>query len=341
MDVFTSIALNYLAKARVLASTLKISHPNWKFHLYIADSNRSDFSLRTSEPFDSINWVEDLDIKNIRQWIFKHTIVELCTAVKGHIAHLLLRSGAEKVIYLDPDIAVFNPLHDIERLLDRYPILLTPHLLEFENSIPAIMDNEVCSLKHGVFNLGFFAVNNQEEGMRFANWFEDRLLEFCHDEIQNGLFTDQKWCDLAPAFFPNLHILRDPGCNVASWNLSKRSLAFSPDGTILVNGSPLRFYHFTGYDSGAGSVMTRRYGNNSRILDEIWQWYRRQLEKHGQKDVGKREWHFGSFQNGQPIPKAARLLYRRREDLQTMFPDPFLSGRGSYHDWFMAQSASK
>jgi hypothetical protein len=205
--------------------------------------------------------------------------------------------------------------------------VLTPHLLEFEDVKSAIVDNEVCVLKHGVFNLGAFAVNNSREGQSFVNWFNKRLSEFCYDDIPNGLFTDQKWCDLAPAFFENLYILRDPGCNVASWNLSRRSLSFSSDGTLLVNGSPLKFYHFTGYDSGAGSVMTQKYSSGNHIVSEIWAWYGRQLEKHGQRELGKVKWFFDFFQNGKQISQSARLLYRQREDLPGGLSESLHSGK--------------
>ncbi|MGC9964454.1 MAG: hypothetical protein ABSE08_03525 [Syntrophobacteraceae bacterium] len=342
MDVFTSIALNYLPKARVLASTLKLCHPEWKFHLYISDRNSANLKLDTAGGlFDTILWIEELDIENIYKWIFKHTVVETCTAVKGPIALSLLKRGAEKVMYIDPDIAVFNRLDEIDRLLDSHSVVLTPHLLEFEDVKSAVEDNEICALRHGVFNLGFFAVNNSSEGLRFADWFNQRLLEYCYADIPHGLFTDQRWCDLAPTFFQDLHILRDPGCNVASWNLSRRNLTFSPDGTLLVNGSPLKFYHFTGYDSGIGNVMTLKYSGGNHIVSEIWTWYGHQLAKHGQQGLVKTKWLFDCFENGERVPQAARLLYRQREDLQKAFPNPFTVGKhGGYYRWFMANGAA-
>ena len=49
-------------------------------------------------------------------------------------------------------------------------------------------------------------------------------------------------------------IIRDPGYDVASWNLDCRKLSFNEEGVLMVNSEyPLRFYHFTGYDSGAGA----------------------------------------------------------------------------------------
>lgn len=340
MDVFTSIALNYLPKARLLASSVKKKHPDWTFHLCICDRMPADTPVDFSEAlFDNIIWIEDLPIENLDGWIFKHSIVEICTAVKGTVIHQLLEQGAEKVIYLDPDIAVFNALTDIENLLDDYPIVLTPHNFNMEEELEAIADNEIGPLKHGVFNLGFVALNNTEEGLRFASWWKDRLIHFCYDDIPNGLFTDQKWCDLAPVFFENLHILRDPGANVASWNLSRRRLKISNEGVILVNNSPLKFFHFTGFDSGSGEIMTRKYASGNPVVYEIWNWYKAQLAKQDHDSVSQINWVFGTFQNGEKIPQIARDLYRHHPGIQATFPHPFdTSDDESFYSWFMAHT---
>ena len=89
-----------------------------------------------------------------------------------------------------------------------------------------------------------------------------------------------------------------------------------------------------------GSVMTHKYSNGNHIPREIWAWYGRQLERHGQEEMGKVEWHFDFFENGKKIPQSARLLYRHREDLQKAFPNPFIVGKdGGYYNWFKANGA--
>lgn len=245
---------------------------------------------------------------------------------------------AEKVIYLDPDIAVFNNLEPIANLLGQHPIVLAPHISKPERDYQDIINNEIGSLRWGVFNLGFFAVINQGQGRGFIDWWKERLLAFCRDDIPYGLFTDQRWCDLAPIFFDQLYILRDPEYDVATWNLSHRSIEMDDDGQLLVDGKPLRFYHFSGYDSGAGKLMVEYSSNHdhNRVLGELWDWYDRELILCGQEKYGSRDWLYNRFDNGEKITAEMRELYRDRQDLQQAFPDPFTteSENGGYWKWW-------
>lgn len=144
---------------------------------------------------------------------FFHSVVELCTAVKGQALVHFLNEGSKKVVYLDPDIVVYDNLSEIEKLLDDHSIILTPHQAVPEEGHDNIVSNEVASLNHGIYNFGFYAVSNTQEGREFSRWWRDRLLDYCYDDIPNGIFTDQRWGNLVPAFFPSCYILRNPEYN--------------------------------------------------------------------------------------------------------------------------------
>ena len=207
---YTSFTFSYLSKARLLAWSLKRFHPEWEFVAVITDKEPDGFIFDIkNEPFDTVIWGYELPIDNIESWMFTHNIVEMCTAVKGTVLDILINSGADKVIYLDPDIAVFESLQPIVDFLDIYDVVLTPHQLKPDNHDMAIRDNEIGSLKYGIYNLGFVAISNRNEGKRFAKWWSDRLIDYCYDDVCNGLFTDQRWCDHAPVFFDNVKILVD------------------------------------------------------------------------------------------------------------------------------------
>ena len=339
MLVYTSITKSYLPKARVLAKSVKHFHPDWTFVLLFSDELPEGFDL-TQEPFDEILCIDQLGIKNWKAWAFGHAVVELCTAVKGPAAELLAkRPNVDKIMYIDPDIKVFASLSSLDELLNQRDILLTPHLLDAETDIDAIRDNEISALKHGVYNLGFFAAKTTGQGLDFIRWWAERLRHFCRDDIPGGLFTDQRWCDLAPAFFSELGIVRDKGCNVATWNIAHRRLSKNDSGTFFVADVPLRFYHFTSYDNGNGVAMLKRYASNQSIAQELWDIYGKELRAEGHGDPRNNGWAYGQFENGMPIPLESRRLYQTRLDVQKAFPEPYSVVEPCFSSWWKADLA--
>jgi hypothetical protein len=340
MHVFTSITANYLAKAATLAYSIKRLHPDAVFHLVLSDQ-QPDCPPITTACFDEIITIDKLPIPDLPAWSFKHRKVELCTAVKGPaIEYIAQERGAGRIYYFDPDIVVLGPLDDLERALDRHSILLTPHQCHPEADLQAIMDNEICSLRHGVYNLGFLAVRMTEQGQRFVAWWAERLRLYCYDDTPNGLFTDQRWVDLAPAFFDDIGIMRDPQYNVATWNLTHRRAQGRAPYDIEINGHPLVFYHFSGFDSGAQLCMLERYGAHSPVLFELRDWYIARCEELGQSTFSKIECVYDFFQNGKRITDAHRLRYRHKPELPYMFPDPFATSdvNRSYFHWYQSDA---
>ena len=336
MHVFTSITANYLPKAASLAHSVKRVHPEATFHLVLSDDMPA-CPPEVTEAFDSIIHVSELPIPNLPRFLFRHRIVELCTAVKGAaFQHIADAHGAERIYYFDPDIIVTNRLDDLERALDVDSVLLTPHSIEPETDPMAMMDNERVCLRNGVYNLGFLAVKMDGQGRRFIDWWADRLLRWCYDEVPGGLFTDQRWVDLAPAIFDGIKILRDPQYNVSTWNLSHRRATGRSPYDIAINGRPLVFYHFSGFDSGAQLMMLDRYGKHSPVLYEFREWYIEECRRYGQETLGKIPCVYTRYKSGVKIPDAHRLLYRDRQDLMEYFPDPFDDSvlESSYHDWY-------
>ena len=336
MLIFTSCTNNYIPKARVLAYSLKKFHPKWEFCLLLGETPPKQFNIK-SEPFDRILLFSDLPIQAYHSWLFRPRVVEICTAAKGPaLDYFITIEKQEKVIYLDPDIMVTNTLDPLDKLLDENDILLTPHQLAPQETYQSIIDNEICSLKHGIFNLGFVAVAGREQGCKFSQWWRDRLYLFCYDDISNGLFTDQRWCDMAPAYFSKLHIIRDPGYNAATWNLTDRYISETANGDFMANDSLLRFYHFTGYDSGAGETMASIYGRNMPAIKKLWDTYAEKLNQCGHSEFKKEKWKGMFFDDGTLITDDMRLVYRNNQNLQHKFPDPFhkSSSGDDYYTWY-------
>lgn len=321
MIVFTSCNALYLPKAIALARSVKEHNQGWKTGLVLADAMPFDFPT-VSQVFDEIVLLADLNIPDLERWIFYHNVVELCTAVKG-FAFMHFQKVYEKVIYLDPDILVMSQLADLDILLDAHNVLLTPHYTQPQESLEAIEDNEMCALKNGVYNLGFLALASRGSGLTFAEWWAKRLYDYCYDDKARGLFTDQKWCDMAPAIFDDVYIIKNPGYNVASWNLSYRSV-INENGEYWVNGELVKFYHFTGFDSGDGRIMTAKYSNGNDAINEIWRSYSEAVDPNRYPSLLSHQYRYGYFTNGKKIKDWYRRIYRDSKIVKGLIRDPYV-----------------
>lgn len=338
---FTSAAQNYLPKVRKLFASLRQHHPEFELVLALADEPHAsvDFS---KEPLDRVIALRDLAVPDLRPWTFFHSIVELSTAIKPYVLELLLAEpGVDRVLYFDPDMVVFSRLDDLLASLDTANLVLTPHLTMPESTLDAVRDNEIAALKHGIYNLGFLGVRPTPEGRRFASWWRERVHHFCVADIPGGLFTDQRWVDLAPAFFDGVAILKSPRFNVATWNLTQRQLAGNAGLGYTVNGEPLGFYHFTGFDSGAHQVMMGKNSGGNATAAELVRWYAEAARFDEDEPVARIPWAYGRYSDGTPIPMAHRRLYRLRPDLQVVFPDPFDASRGGLLGWMRTQGPAE
>jgi hypothetical protein len=320
--IFTSVNNAYLPKARVLAASVRQHHPEAKVVLMLSD--RQHPSLDYSG-FDLVLMPEDLGIEvpNLDAWLFDHTVVELCTAVKPFAFRKLFdHYGFKNVVYLDPDTVVYSRMVELEQDMLRYPITLTPHVSVPALDVDDLHDGEMLGcLRHGVFNLGFLALTRQGEGPAFLRWWLDRCRDYCYDDNQRGLFTDQKWIDLAPCFFSTLNVLRLPSYNVATWNLYYRQVGRDSSGQIVVNGTyPLRFYHFSGFDIGTHVHMLSKHDGSNACLQEMTRWYTTELERLANAPgvLG----YFEHFPNERKIPADWRRYYRNHPALQAMIPHP-------------------
>jgi hypothetical protein len=335
LHIFTSAAVNYLPKVRALCRSIRKHHPEAMIHFALADQ-RPSWLKAVGEPFDAIIELAQLDIPSLRGWTFKHSIVELSTAIKPFaLKQLLSRPDCGSVLYFDPDMVLFSRVDDILESLAASNVVLTPHQSRPEKTTAAVIDNEITSLRMGVFNLGFIGVRNTPEGMSFADWWAQRCYEFCRAEVHYGLFTDQKWINFAPIFFDGVTILKSPRLNVATWNLTTREMTGSAATGFKVDGLPLGFYHFTGFDSGAHRIMAIKNASGQPAVESLIAWYERETEPPRDDPVMRTPWAFARFADGTKIEPQHRWLYRDRKDLQLAFPDPYevSSSKLTFLEW--------
>lgn len=315
MIVCTSICANYLPKAMILAESLKKFNPAYKMLVCLTERSIPN-QFDVYHHFDHIVLAKDIGYKDFDKHIFKHSIVEAATSVKARLFKYMLKRFPDEdlFMYLDPDILVMGDFSELELVLNSNEIVVTPHICDYEESIDDIIHNELNSLKYGIFNLGFLAIKRGEESSKFIDWWDRRLEIFCYNDIPNGIFTDQKWIDLAPCFF-EIHVFKHPGYNYAPWNYSRRKMCLK-DKRYYVNEKLLKFIHFSGLDSGANEEVEQNYiKTKDHPICDLRKNYLYQQERMGQRTFSKIPWSYDYFISGEKIKAETKITYRNNIEL--------------------------
>ena len=244
--ICTIVSRNYFHSARTLMESMRDAQPDWERFVLIVDDPTLD--IDPSREAMRLVSLSELDLPDATKLLFRYNILEANTAVKPWLLEWLFeRHGFDRVLYLDPDIRAFSPFEEIVAAFDRgSSMVLTPHLTEPIHD--AYRPTELDILKTGAYNLGFIALARHPQINRILSWWQSHLLYDCRIAKHEGIFVDQKWMEFAPSLFDDVCILRHPGYNIAYWNLMQREVRSSAGG-YLVNGLPLRFFHFSGLNA--------------------------------------------------------------------------------------------
>ena len=238
---FTIVASNYVPMAHVLGSSFLTQHPDARFVVIVVDSHETSIL-----PDDAIErWGVDRLRGFIDEfWVLAtlYDVTEFATSLKPYVARHLL-SEADVVLYIDPDIVVYDDLSALFDATADRGISLTPHCLEpMARDLNTPSEHDI--MQSGIYNLGYVGV--AQGGLPFLDWWAERLARDAIIDPSNQLFTDQRWIDLAVPIF-NPYIERSPAYNVAYWNVDQRPMEIVGN-RVEVMGEPLKFFHFSGFD---------------------------------------------------------------------------------------------
>jgi glycosyltransferase involved in cell wall biosynthesis len=318
--VVTIVSNNYLHFARTLMQSVAQQHPEADRYCVIVDRDLSHGEALTTE-FQILK-LSQLSLPDGDDFLFQYTVLELNTAVKPWSMAHLVRQGYQKVLYIDPDIALYRPLEKVFELLDDgADLVLTPHLLAPVND--ALHPSELDIRRAGTYNLGFCALRSGDNMLAMLQWWQGKLQRECVNAQDQGVFVDQSWLDLVPGLFPHVAVLRDPGYNVAYWNIAQRPIVVNEQGQVLVAGEPLAFFHYSGLnplDPQSVSKHQNRFtlDNVDAPLVDLIKDYCQRLVANGIARYSAMDYSFSCFADGSPITNADRSRFRTSDALRAM-----------------------
>lgn len=250
--IFTTVATeDYLPGALVLFESLRETQENFRFFTLVADeSERRHVLPREMNPVPSAV----LDQSEFPSK--KYDPFELCNALRYPWIEFLLRTeNPSYVVYLDSDILVLNSFRHLFSEMKGRSFCLTPHILKpfpLDEGLP----NDVTLMTFGTYNSGMLAFESTPAAESILGFLKQRTARYCYNDPPR-YFVDQKILPLAVSLFlADFCQLNHPGFNVAYWNLHERKLRMS-EGTVLSNGKPLVFVHFSGYEPSSPQQLTR------------------------------------------------------------------------------------
>lgn len=315
---FTICAKNYLAHAFTLKKSFQKQNHNCDFFIFLSDS-----PIGLEDELENIVFLDDSWIPDWKKMAFKYNVIEFSTSIKPFCFKKLFSQNYAKVIYLDPDTYVTNPLDEIFSFLDSKSIVLTPHYCNIQTYYTgSITEEEILFV--GIYNLGFCAICNDQVGVKIVDWWMNRLANKCYADKIDALHVDQKWMDFIPGFFPNdTLITHHMGINPAIWNLHERELIFEKNQYLVKNNYthlnfPLLFFHFSGFDPLNPKLINRRHPKyNTDIYPSYRPLFKEYIEaifKNGYEKYSKMEYSYNSFEDGENILPLYRRLFRVYED---------------------------
>jgi glycosyltransferase involved in cell wall biosynthesis len=324
MHFCSIIARNYLDRFSVLAGSLARTGSPLPVSVLVIDDPLGE--VPSNELYQVIRTGElPLQRGELHRMAMIYDLMELATALKPWLLAELIRRHGPPVVYLDPDIEVYQPLCDsgssLRGAISRSSLVLTPHRLT-----PVPMDGlrpgweELAA--SGTYNLGFLAVSEGASDVLRA--WRRHLARNCIVDPERMLFVDQRWMDQAPGF-PGTSVLHDPSMNVAYWNVDERGLEQNKGEFLVSGGQPLTFFHFSGYEPEKPFQLSKHAGQIPRVLLSSWPAlqelcfaYKERLEDTRRTEIlaraysqGYFSYRYGVLDNGLLVDKPMRRLYRQ------------------------------
>jgi GT2 family glycosyltransferase/glycosyltransferase involved in cell wall biosynthesis len=329
----TVINKAWLAHARALAESLYAHQPEASLSVLVVDP-LDGLVEPTQEPFRVVQPAE-LELPEFGPMSARYDVTALCCALKPAIIRHLL-NGDEPVVYLDSDVRLFAPLEGLESALSAHAFLLTPHLLAPLDD-DGLEPSETSILLAGSSNLGFAAAVATPSVEALLDWWSDRLRVGSRLDASHGLVYDQRWTDLMPGMFEDVGRWRDPGVNAGYWRTATSRFELR-DGAVLIDGTRLRSFHFTGLEPERPDRLSR-YDSRTRlskhpVLAQLYAQFVERLEANGDAECRRWPYGFATTASGAVLDDELRAQWDRAHRVGRVRATPFAAaGETEFLDW--------
>lgn len=266
----TYFDINYLPRALVMFASLRCHQPEATLFALCLDD--LSFDLLTELKPSGLHPVKlseleeaDKELLSVKQ---DRRLIEYYFTISPCLPRYLLEKFPEVDIltYVDADLFFFASPEPLYQELDDDSVLIIPH------RFPPLDQHDLNC--YGIYNVGYLSFRNDSNGKACLNWWRDRCLDWCKDEVDeaNDRFADQKYLDQFPVLFDRVIISGHKGANVAPWNLATFPFTIISDTTAEIGGDDLVFYHFQGLQLGGWCLYFPNLAEYRPVEKDIIEW---------------------------------------------------------------------
>jgi hypothetical protein len=186
----------------------------------------------------SLKEFEDQDLLKVKP---TRSIAEYCwTSTPSTILYVLEKFNVENCTYVDADVYFYSSPAPIFTEMGDDSILITEHKYSPQYNK---------EIKSGKYCVQFITFKNDERGLKALKWWRERCLEWCYARYEDGKFGDQLYLDDWTERFKGVHVMKNLGGGLASWNVQQYQFFNEGDRIFGIELSTSKrfeviFYHF-------------------------------------------------------------------------------------------------
>ncbi|PKM83380.1 MAG: hypothetical protein CVU89_01105 [Firmicutes bacterium HGW-Firmicutes-14] len=162
-------------------------------------------------------------------WTSKASVILYTLNHFQHIDHIVWLDG-DTFFYSDPE-PIFNEWNE-------HSIMLTE-----ERWRKAEMHK---INQYGRYNTGFMGFKRDMHSVKSLEWLRNKLIEWCYDKHENGLWSDQLYINDWLERFRNVGVIKNIGVNLNLY-IVQRCKVNKINDEIYIDGQKLIFYHSYGF----------------------------------------------------------------------------------------------
>jgi len=265
----------YLLKGLAMIRSLAKFCPEMKIYVLCMDDQTKLILERLNMPFVNCIALSEVENKELLKAKADRGVAEYCWTLSSNFTWYVMQSYREisLLTYIDADLLFYSDVQPIFDEIGDASVAIIEHRFT-----ERLKDREV----NGRFCVEWVSFRRDDQGLTCLSSWSEQCIEWCYYRLEDGKMGDQKYLDEWPSRYSTCHIIMHPGAGIAPWNYAQYHFGKALNGSPMVEGTPLIFYHFHQLqflDNGKFDRLSSFYTCEKPEPSEIYEIYEVALKK--------------------------------------------------------------